>query len=68
MRLFGLTRREATVGTHLAGGLTVDDIARRLALSRNTIRTHVAMLREKLGVHNALAVAAQIRASRGPFA
>jgi len=68
MRLFGLTRREATVGTHLAAGLTPDEIARRLAVSCNTVRSHVAMLRDKLGVHSGLAVAAEMRRAVSPFA
>jgi DNA-binding CsgD family transcriptional regulator len=68
MRLFALTRREATVGTHLAAGLTPDEIARRLSVSCNTVRSHVAMLREKLGVHSALAVAAEMRRAVSPLA
>ena len=68
MRLFGLTRREATVGTHLAAGRTPDEIARRLGVSRNTVRTHLAMLRDKLGMHSALAVAAEMRRAVSPFA
>lgn len=68
MRLFALTRREATVGTHLAAGLTPDEIARRLAVSCNTVRSHVAMLRDKLGVHSALAVAAEMRRAVSLFA
>lgn len=68
MRLFGLTRREATVGSHLAAGLTVNETAARLGLSRNTIRTHLAMLREKLGVRSAVAVAAELRRAATPLA
>lgn len=68
MRLFALTRREAIVGTHLAAGLPPDEIARRLSVSRNTVRSHLAMLREKLGVHSALAVAAEMRRAISPFA
>ena len=67
MALFGLTRREAEVGTHLAAGLGADEIARRLRVSRNTVRTHIAMLREKLGLHSALAVAAAMRRAVSPF-
>jgi DNA-binding CsgD family transcriptional regulator len=68
MRLFALTRREATVGIHLAAGLSPDEIARRLCVSRNTVRSHLAMLREKLGVHSALAVAAAMGRAVSPFA
>ncbi len=68
MRLFGLTRREATVGAQLAAGLTVDTIAARLGVSRNTVRSHLAMLRDKLGARSALGVAAIIRRAVSPFA
>jgi len=68
MALFGFTRREAVVGTHLAAGLGVDQIAARLGVSRNTVRSHLAMLREKLGVRSALAIAAEMRRAIGPFA
>ena len=68
MQLFGLTRREATVGVHLAAGLGVDQIAQRLGLSRNTVRTHLAVLRDKLDVRSALAAAAEMRRAIGPFA
>lgn len=68
MRLFGLTRTEAMVGTHIASGLTTDEIARRLCVSRNTIRSHLAMLRDKLGVSSALAIAAEMRRAISPFA
>lgn len=68
MRLFGLTRREATVGTHIAAGLTTAEIAQRLSVSRNTVRSHLAALREKLGQRSALAVAAEMRRAAGPLA
>lgn len=68
MRLFGLTRREAMVGAHIAAGLDVDGIAVRLGVSRNTVRTHLAAVREKLGVHSILAVAAEMRHAANPFA
>jgi DNA-binding CsgD family transcriptional regulator/PAS domain-containing protein len=67
MALFGLTRREATVGAHLAAGLGVDQIACRLGLSRNTVRSHLAILRDKLGVQSALGVAAAMRRAVSPF-
>lgn len=67
IRLYGLTRREAAVGLGLVDGLDVDAIAMRLAVSRNTVRSHLAMLREKLGMHSALAVAAELRRGIGAF-
>ena len=67
MRLFGLTRCEATVGMHLAAGLTTGEIARRLSVSRNTVRTHQAMLRDKIGVRSSLAIAAEMRRAAAPF-
>jgi DNA-binding NarL/FixJ family response regulator len=67
MALFGLTRREAAVGIHIAAGLSVDDIAHRLGISRNTVRTHLAVLRDKLGVRTALAAAATLRHAVSPF-
>jgi DNA-binding CsgD family transcriptional regulator len=67
MRLYGITRCEATVGGHLAVGMTVVEIARQLGVSRNTVRSHLAILRDKLGVHSALAVAAELRRAVSPF-
>ncbi len=67
MRMFGLTRAEAAVGSHVAEGLGVDEVAVRLGVSRNTVRTHLAMLRDKLGVHSTLAVANEMRRAAGPF-
>jgi DNA-binding CsgD family transcriptional regulator len=68
MRLYGLTRCEAGVGAELADGRGVDEIAGRLGISRNTVRTHVAMLREKLGVKSSLSVASEMRRADPPFA
>lgn len=65
--LFGLTRREATVGSLLAAGSAISEIARRLGVSRNTVRTHVARLRDKLGVKSAISVAAEMRRMISPF-
>lgn len=61
MRLWGLTRCEAMVGSLLATGLSIDAIAARLQVSRNTVRSHLAALRDKLGAHSALAIAAEMR-------
>ncbi|HYD13000.1 MAG TPA: LuxR C-terminal-related transcriptional regulator [Allosphingosinicella sp.] len=46
--------------------LGADEIATRLRVSRDTIRTHLAMLREKLGLRSALAVAAAMRRAVKP--
>jgi len=46
----GLTARERQVLTLLSGGLTIGQIATRLAISPRTVETHVAKLYRKLGV------------------
>ena len=60
-RELGLTWREAQVGLLLADGEDIDAIAARLGRSRNTIRSHAASLRDKLGVTTSIAAAAMIR-------
>lgn len=56
-----LTRREEEVLALAASGLATDEIARRLYLSRNTVKTHLAHAYGKLGAHNrAEAVAAAL--------
>lgn len=61
MRLFGLTRKETMVGNLLAEGYGINEIAARLLISRNTVRSHLAILRDKLSVRHSLAVAARMR-------
>jgi DNA-binding NarL/FixJ family response regulator len=46
----GLTPRERQVLALLSGGLTIGQIATRLAISPRTVETHVAKLYRKLGV------------------
>jgi DNA-binding NarL/FixJ family response regulator len=46
----GLTARERQVLALLSGGLTIGQIATRLAISPRTVETHVAKLYRKLGV------------------
>jgi DNA-binding NarL/FixJ family response regulator len=48
------TRREREVLTHLARGMTVTAIARRLGISEETCRGYVKSLRTKLGVGSQL--------------
>ena len=45
----GISPREAAVLAELAAGLSNKEIARRLDVSPNTVKTHVARLYEKLG-------------------
>jgi len=47
-----LTGREIEVLRLLAAGVGTDDIAKRLNLSRSTVRNHVQNLMPKLGVHS----------------
>lgn len=56
-----LTAREQEVLRLLGQGLRRQDIARRLELSSNTVRTHLRNIMEKLGVTNQLAAAARGR-------
>jgi DNA-binding NarL/FixJ family response regulator len=46
-----VTVRERQILDHICQGLDDDAIARRLNLSRNTVRNHSASLYRKLGVH-----------------
>ncbi|HEX6418707.1 MAG TPA: response regulator transcription factor [Acidimicrobiales bacterium] len=58
----GLTRREAEVLRLLADGMTLQQVARRLGLSVETVRTHGRSIYRKLGVSDrAAAVAAAWR-------
>lgn len=48
--LYGLTPTEADIAISLADGARIADIASYRGVSLNTVRTHVARLRSKLGV------------------
>ena len=61
MLLGKLTRREKEILTFLVAGMRADAIAGQLYLSRNTVRTHIQHLIEKLNVHSAVAAAALAR-------
>jgi len=46
----GITKREHTVLEHLADGISNKEIAERLHVSPNTVKTHVSKLYDKLDV------------------
>ena len=50
IKLFGFTPTEATLAILLAKGLTLDESADTLHVSRNTVRTHLRALFAKTGV------------------
>jgi DNA-binding CsgD family transcriptional regulator len=50
MELFGLTRAEARLAMQLADGATLDEAARKLHISRNTVKTHLSSVFSKTGV------------------
>lgn len=45
-----LTRRELVVLSHLSDDVTLDDVARELFVSRNTVKTQVRSVYRKLGI------------------
>jgi len=45
-----LTRRELVVLSHLGDDVTLEDVARELFVSRNTVKTQVRSLYRKLGI------------------
>ncbi|TNF35606.1 MAG: helix-turn-helix transcriptional regulator [Gammaproteobacteria bacterium] len=49
-KLFGFTPTEATLAILLAKGLTLDEVADTLHVSRNTVRTHLRSVFAKTGV------------------
>jgi len=66
--LASLTPREREVLACLADGAGRRDVAERLHLSGNTVRTHLQNLMAKLGVHSTLEAVALTRSQLGPFA
>lgn len=63
--LEALTRREREVLFHLVQGAGRKEVAERLQLSANTVRTHLQSLMTKLGVHSTLEVVALTRPRLG---
>jgi len=60
--LAALTPREREILACLADGAGRRDVAERLHLSANTVRTHLQNLMAKLGVHSTLEAVAVTRA------
>lgn len=60
-RLTTLSKREREVLDCLTRGMTKDEIARHLCVSRNTLRTHIQNILGKLDVHSILAAVALAR-------
>ncbi|MFI5062420.1 MAG: response regulator transcription factor [Streptosporangiales bacterium] len=60
-----LSPREREILACLADGAGRLDVAERLYLSPNTVRTHLQNLMAKLGVHSTLAAVALMRSRRG---
>ena len=59
--LAALTPRERDVLSHVAAGADRKEVAKRMQLSVNTVRTHMQSLMAKLGVHSALEAVAVTR-------
>jgi DNA-binding NarL/FixJ family response regulator len=59
--LGGLTTRELQVLKAMVGGASRNEIADQLAISSNTVRTHMQSILNKLGVHSSLAAVAAAR-------
>lgn len=53
-RLASLTKREQAVLRLVAQGVSTKDVADRLGISENTVRTHMQNLYAKLGMHSRL--------------
>jgi DNA-binding NarL/FixJ family response regulator len=64
-RLAPLSAREREVLDCLALGMGRQDIAERLFLSRNTVRTHINHVLQKLNVHSTLAAVSVARSPGG---
>ena len=52
MQDFGLTRRESEILLLLAQGRSISVIQEKLVVSKNTVKTHVKNIYNKLDVHS----------------
>jgi len=64
-RRFGLTRREATVATMLADGLSYAEVAALCEVSYHTIHAHVKAIHDKTGARTTARLQAMIHAAPG---
>lgn len=58
--LYKLTRQEARIATRVANGLTLDEVAAELDISRNTVRAHLRAVYPKMGVSHQHMLAGQL--------
>ena len=61
-----LSAREMEVATLIAGGLSNDEIATRLKLSRRTVEAHLEHVRTKLGARSRVEIATWMTATASP--
>ena len=54
---YGLTRRELDILTTIVAGLSNKEIARRFALSEDTVKHHLTNIFDKVGVNSRLELA-----------
>lgn len=62
----GLTRREQQVAEQLATGASNQQLARQLAISEDTVKSHVKQILRKLGVSNRAEAAVALRGTDLP--
>ncbi len=60
----GITPRELEILEQIAGGLSTREIAERLFVSENTVKTHLSRLFEKLGARRRTQVIQRAREAR----
>lgn len=57
---FGLTAAEAAVAVTLAQGRAVEDLAGRLGVTLNTVRTHIKIIFVKTGINRQAQLVASV--------
>jgi DNA-binding CsgD family transcriptional regulator len=63
--LGGLTPRQREVAALVAAGLTNDEIAGQLGMSRQTVKNHVTGIFRRSGVHSRAAIAREVGEATG---